>query len=418
MMLSHLRDQLITVISKLLSLLFPTVHLREGRNFHAILILKPCCLGDVLLATPVIAAMKRAFPQAQIDFAVGSWARPVVANNPHLRRVIDTDKVGQGPFGWREVWSLAKQLRANRYDLCLTLDRSPRVGLVAWLAAIPLRAGLDSRARGFAHNIRIPVPPIRYEPELYLDVPRALIPQTARSKFEFEPSQFFPIDEDKAAVEKFLNEWRLAIGDWREAEIANRQSPIAIRVAIHPGGGNNPGTYLPSKRWPADRFAAIADRLIDEYDAQVILVGGQSDSELTRAVRAAMRHPVADLTGLEDLSGLKPQAIDLTGQLNFGQLGALYQKCALMIGNDSGVLHLANAVGTPVVGLYGPSDPRVYGPYDAKSLALWHEVGCNPCFKEGRARADCCPNHSIEAISVEECWEAVMVVLRRQKARG
>jgi ADP-heptose:LPS heptosyltransferase len=106
--------------------------------------------------------------------------------------------------------------------------------------------------------------------------------------------------------------------------------------------------------------------------------------------------------------------IDLTGQLSFGQLGALYQRCVLMIGNDSGVMHLANACGTPVVALYGPSDPRVYGPYDSRSLALWHQVGCNPCFQNGRARRDCCPNHSIEAISTDECWDAVEIVLRRQ----
>jgi ADP-heptose:LPS heptosyltransferase len=106
--------------------------------------------------------------------------------------------------------------------------------------------------------------------------------------------------------------------------------------------------------------------------------------------------------------------IDLTGRLSLSQLGALYQRCALMIGNDSGVMHLANAVGIPVVALFGPSDPRVYGPYDQKSLALWHEVGCNPCFQNGRARPDCCPNHSIDAIGIDECWQAVEIVLRRQ----
>ncbi|MEP7199945.1 MAG: glycosyltransferase family 9 protein [Chloroflexota bacterium] len=411
------RNTLITFIARLLSFVFPTTRPPERVSFDAILILKPCCLGDVLLATPVIAAVRRAYPNAQIDFAVGSWSHAAVANHPQLRRIVDTGQVGQGRYSWRDVWTLARRLRANRYDLCLTLDRSPRVGLVAWLARIPMRAGLDSGGRGFAHNVRVPVPPIRYEPELYLDVPRAVIPQTAKSKFEFTPSQFFPTDGDQSVVSKILSEWQVTGDKWHDSSLVTRHSSLVTFVAIHPGGGNNPGTLLPSKRWPAERFAQIADRLIDEYHATVILVGGESDAEITQAVRGAMESSTSPPAPLLQGEG-SARLIDLSGQLTIGQLGALYRRCTLMIGNDSGVMHLANAVGTPTVALYGPSDPRVYGPYNAKSLALWHEVGCNPCFVNGRARADCCPHHAIEAIAVEECWEAVQVVLRRQGIRG
>jgi lipopolysaccharide heptosyltransferase II len=385
-----LRLSFISFITTTLSHLFPTTQLPRLFTPKHILILKPCCLGDVIMATPVITVLRRAFPEAAIDFAVGSWSRVVVANHPHVQRIVDTGRVGQGVYGWREVWQLAQRLRAHRYDVCLTLDRSPRVGMVAWLAGIPYRAGLDSRGRGFAHNVRVPVPPLRYEPELYLDVPRALTrsAQTPRAKFEFAPTQFFPTDEDREQVARLL------------ATITNNQ----LLIAIHPGGGNNPGMILTAKRWPVERFAAIAARLIETYGATVVLIGARDDTPITQAVRAAMKHQTQDLSGL----------IDLTGQLTIGQLGALYERCVLMIGNDSGVLHLANAVGTPVVALYGPSDPRVYGPYNAKSLALWHEVGCNPCFVQGRARPDCCPHHAMEAISIEECWEAAQIVLRRQ----
>jgi lipopolysaccharide heptosyltransferase II len=395
---STLRYRLVSLLARTLARLFPTVRPPQRVAYKSILILKPCCLGDVLMATPVIAAMRRAHPQAQIDFATGSWSRPVVASHPELRRVVDTGRVGQGAYGWRDIWKLARQLRKDDYDLCLTLDRSPRVGLVAWLARIPLRAGLDSGGRGFAHNIRVPVPPIRYEPELYLDVPRAVIPQTARSKFEFVPEQFFPTEEDKARAADLLDKGQ---GASHKVDSSLPLAPCPL-IAIHPGGGANPGTILSSKRWPPERFAAIADRLVEQYGAQIVLVGGPGDTAVTGAVRAAMRQ-----TGAQGL-------LDLTGQLSIGQLGALYQQCVLMVGNDSGVMHLANACGTPVVALYGPSDPRVYGPYDARSLALWHQVGCNPCFQNGRARPDCCPNHAIEAIDVDECWDAVEIVLRRQ----
>ena len=373
-----LRDRLVTLVARLLSVLFPQ-H-APPRTAARILILKPCCLGDVILATPVIGAMRMAYPHAQIDFAVGAWSRSVVAHHPHVHAILDTGAVGQGRYGWSDLRQLAERVRAGRYDLCLTLDRSPRVSVVPWLAGVPLRAGLDSRGRGFAHNIRVPVPAVRYEPELYLDVARAVTGQSPHRRPDVERPLFVPTAEERAKAAQVLAQ------------------AGALVVAVHPGGGSNPGTVLTAKRWAPERFAQVANRIAGRYGATVALVGTRSDAPLTAAVRGAMRAP----------------SLDLTGQLDLGELGALYERCALMLGNDTGAMHLANAVGTPVVALYGPSDPRVYGPYDQKSLALWHDVGCNPCFRDGRARPDCCPNRSMEAIGVDEVWEAVQIVLRRQ----
>src|SRR5437588_10197497 len=148
------RDRLVSLLGRFLSLFFHTRRLPEHVAFERIVILKPCCLGDVLLATPVVAAVQRAFSAAQIDFATGTWSRPVILSNPRVRQVLDTGRVGQGSYGWRDVWRLAQLLRANRYELCLTLDRSPPVGLAAWLARIPYRARLDRGRRGFAHYMR------------------------------------------------------------------------------------------------------------------------------------------------------------------------------------------------------------------------------------------------------------------------
>ena len=403
----------------LLAHIVPVTRPPENFNPESVLILKPCGLGDVLLATPVITAVRRAWPQARIDFATGSSAQPALAGHPELRRIVATGRVGQGAYGWSDVRRLANELRAQQYDLCLTLDRSPRVGMVPLLAGIPLRAGLDSAGCGFAHNVRVPVPPIRYEPELYLDVPRAVIPQTPRAKFDFTPSQFYPSEADQAHVTGLLagesaTHTVLAQGAELQAAQALPADPLyegaapergaaappgtAPLIAIHAGDGASPYMILPAQRWPPERFAAIADRLVEQYGAQVILIGSGSGAGSARTVCATMRQLVRDWTG----------------SLTIGQLGALCQRCVLVLGNDSDVTRLANAVGTPVVALYGPSDPRIYGPYDARSLALWHEVGCNPCAHDGRSRPDCCSNGAIEAISVAECWQAVKIVLRRQ----
>ena len=102
---------------------------------------------------------------------------------------------------------------------------------------------------------------------------------------------------------------------------------------------------------------------------------------------------------------------DLTGQLTFGQFGALLERCDLFIGHDTGAMHLAVAVGAPVVAIFGPSDPRMYGPYGENSVALWHDVGCNPCLLRGRWDTTCRRFRCIEAVTVEEVWQAAAALL-------
>jgi len=179
-----------------------------------------------------------------------------------------------------------------------------------------------------------------------------------------------------------------------------RAAPQVPLVIFHPAGGSNPGMILSAKRWPPQRFAALADRLIEEGVAQVCLVGGPDDGAIAAAIKDGMR--------------AEPRAYepcDLTGRLTFGQLGALLERCDLFIGHDTGAMHLAVAVGAPVVAIFGPSDPRMYGPYGKNSVTLWHDVGCNPCLLRGRWDAACRRFRCIEAVTVEEVWQAAITLL-------
>jgi ADP-heptose:LPS heptosyltransferase len=309
---------------------------------EAVLILKPCCLGDVLFATPTVAALRRAAPSARLDFAVGPWSRPMVEGNPHLDRVVDCGPVGSGSYGLGDYLALARRIRAGKYRLCFVLDRSPLLSLLPWLAGIPHRVGLDSDGRGFSLTVPVALSPsdIRHEAEIYLDTLRALGVEVNSPRLEF-----WPTEEDRAAVEGL---------------IAGGEGGL---VAIHPGGGDNPGMSMAGKRWPAGRFAALADRLL-AAGARVILVGGPGDGPVSGAVRSAM-------------SG---EPLDLTGRLSWGQLGALQERLALYIGNDTGATHLAVAVGCKAIAIFGPSDPRRYGPYapPEQAVALWHDPGVPP----------------------------------------
>ncbi len=375
--MNRLRESLVTVVCCLLRFLFRSRSLRLAPR--SLLILKPCCLGDVLMSTPTIVALRRAFPQARIDFAVGGWSRPVVEHNPRLDGLVDCGPVGSGPYSWADYRALVRRLRAGGYDACFVLDRSPLMALLPWLAGIPHRIGLDSGGRGFAHTVRVPVEGVKHEAELYLDTVRAAGIEVVAPRLEF-----FPTETDRVEMERILS-----------AALSSFPSPPSPLALIHPGGGANPGMTLSAKRWPPPRFAALADRLMAEAGATVLLVGGPGDEPLAEAVKGAMQH----------------QPVDLTGRLSLGQLGALCQRSRLFVGNDTGAMHLAVAVGTPTVALFGPSDPRMYGPFGAGHVALWHDMGCNPCFVAGRFRADCARFRCIEAVTVDEVWAAACGLL-------
>lgn len=316
-----------------------------------ILIVKPCCLGDVLLTTPVLAALRVRFPQATIDYAVGRHAAPAIAGHPEVRRLLDAGP-GAGRGG-PALLALARRLRAGRYDLCLVLDRSPLLTILPWLAGIPIRAGIDSSGRGFALNIRVPWDESLHEADVYLSVAGALGCPIAGHQLHFEPGP-----EPTARVDRLWEEWK----------------PAAPVIAIAPGGGTNPGMDLPEKRWPAERFAALADCLHEVYGASIVVLGGPADRAFCTAMREAMHAP----------------SLDLCGSAPFTERGALLRRCDLYVGNDSGPTHLAVAVGCPTVAIFGPTDVGLYGPYHARARAVHRDLACSPCFVHGRFPP--CPN--------------------------
>lgn len=380
-----LKDTLVSAICYLLRIPFRLATRSASFNTpSSILIIKPCCLGDVLMATPVIAALRRAFPGARIDFAVGDWSRAVVENNPHLDGLVNCGPVGSGGrYSWREYLDLVRRIRAGKYEACFVLDRSPLISLLPYLGGVPQRVGLDSRGRGFSLTVGLPVVSPKHEAELYLDTVRAVGIEVNEPRAETLALEFYPAEEDRRHVAQMLNKC---------PGVLSSKDPL---IVIHPAGGSNPGMSLSAKRWPPQRFAALADRLIEERGARVFLVGGPNDSPIAAVIKEAMRQ--------------KPR--DLTGQLTLGQLGALLERCDLFVGHDTGAMHLAVAVGTPVVAIFGPSDSRMYGPYSENSVTLWHDVGCNPCLLHGRWNAACRRFRCIEAVAVEEVWQAAATFL-------
>lgn len=300
-----------------------------------IVLILPCCIGDVVLATATLQALRRAYPAAHITWAVGSWSKAVLEHHNLLDAVLDTGSAALPVKSWSGFWRFVSQLRAGHFDLAVSLSRSPLMSLAVMLSGIPVRAGLDSAGRGFGYSIRAPIDPQqpRHEADIYLDVSRALGLDVSNcwANVPVRP-------EDVASIVERISAQRF--------------------IVVHPGGGQNPGMTLDAKRWPPEHFAALAKRLTQELNAHLVLVGGPGDKVLVERV--------GQLFG--------QSYTNLAGQLSFGEMGALAKQAVVYIGNDTGMTHLAAASGGRTVMILGPSDPVRYAPFVPDALALWKPV--------------------------------------------
>ncbi len=370
--------------------------LRPGRGkllspsdprLQRVVLVKPCCMGDVLMSTPAIAALRKALPNSQIALAVGEWSRPAVANNPRLDGLIDTS-VGGDDAILAQYMRLARYIRRGRFGTALVLDRSPLLNMVPYLAGVPVRAGLDSDNRGLAltHPVPCPSNKARHEVEWYLDVVRTLgLPAPSDQAY----LEFYPTAEERAEAGRLLS----------KTEDAGEGG----YVALHLGGGANPGMRLLSKRWQPERWARIADWLAETYGATILLLGGPSKEDLM----------AADAFQAALFPATKPYVVNLVSKLDWGTMGTVIERCNLFLGHDTGAMHLATAVRIPVVAVFGPSDPVRFGPWDpsGRSAVVAPTQVASDAGALRRAAQVEATYH--QAVSVEEVWAAVERVYAR-----
>jgi lipopolysaccharide heptosyltransferase II len=292
--------------------------------------------------------------------------------------VIDCGTIGiLGRYSLQQYLTLARQLRREHFELAFVLDRSPLLTLLPWLAGIPRRVGPDSQGRGFSLTDRVPISAspqhLQHQAEIYLDLARSINLHIDHPRMHFTPD---PQDTQ---------------------HVITSTQPL---IAIFPGGGSNPGMQLTSKRWLLSRYRELTRQFVQELHAQVLLLGGPDDTILTHKL-------------LDGLDLPADAVIDLAGKTNFNQLATLLQTCSLFIGNDSSPMHLAAAVNTPVIGIFGPTSPQEYGPYpptDPHHIAIWHHPTGQPCFYLGQVRA-CEQCTCMQAVSVAEVFQAAKHLL-------
>ncbi len=309
------------------------------------LILKPCCLSQVMLTTPLLAALHKAYPQARFDWAVSDWARPAIAGNPRLTELISTGTGGLDDVRWSAIRELIQRLRQEAYDTCFIPSRSSLLALIAWRAGIPQRIGLDVNGRGFSHTLAVkPLQDEQHEAVIYLSLARAAGIDDAI--VDSVGMEYHAPDLERTAVTRRL------------IDELNWMGNIPL-VVIHPGGGVNPVRTNKDKQWPVERFVRLGNHLATKYKAQILLVGGKGERELAQKICGLMHAPAANWADV----------------ITLGELGALGEIASLYIGNDAGPTHIAAAVGCPTLAIFGPSNTAVSGPYalvNGRTIALGH----------------------------------------------
>lgn len=327
-----------------------------------ILIIKPGAMGDLLHLTPTIRGLRNRFPHARIDIMVGNTASTdLFRHHPDIAEILVYDRFGEHR-SFKALLPLWQRIRNRSYDLVINFQRS---NLKTWFltsAALPCRVLVYHKTRAkVIHAVldhlktveRLGISPDGEELDLYLGD-----------------------DHRKYAADLF------------ETNDLDKRPVIAF----------NPGASNLIKCWSTGQFAALGDRLMSELGAEVIIIGGR------------IERPLAE----EISSGMKTKPLNLVEKTSMLQLGAILSNCAVLVSGDTGPMHMATAVGTRVVALFGAIDPNRTGPVGKGHHVIQHtEISCVPCNAK-----KCHNNHYLECmdqISVDEVFETVKAILQQGK---
>ncbi|SDF72570.1 glycosyltransferase family 9 protein [Sporolituus thermophilus] len=293
-----------------------------------ILIYRLNYLGDVIMATPIVRAVRQRYPNAKVTFATAAHLEPLLKFNPHLNDIVTTDVRGLKTLKGRLAW--AAVLKRGGYDCCINLTRSFSSAFYAWLADIPVRVGFNTEGRSFLLTKSISYNKHDFEIDCFADV-AALVDVPVSDK---TPEVLF----DSQAQEK-----------------AAALLPYGKICAVHAGYTH------PAKTWPARNVAAVIDA-IWALDHIPVLIGGKNELAFANEIITHCRRP----------------PVNIVGQTSLLELAAVLQQSKLYIGVDSGPAHLAKAVGTKGIVLFGPTSPVKWGYRD--NINLTGGADCSPCY--------------------------------------
>lgn len=305
-----------------------------------ILVVGPAWVGDMVVAQSLFLSLRQRDPSCLIDVLAPGWSLPLIARMPEVRRGMEMP-VGHGEFGFWKLRRLGLQLRAEHYDQAIVLPRKLKAALPPWFARIPQRTGYRGESRyGLINDMR----------KLDETVLTQTVQRFVALGQEHSPAQTPPIPQPRLRVDE-ANRKRIAGGLGLRADLPT--------IAFMPGA-----EYGPAKQWPAEYYAQLAAQLT-RGGYQVWVMGSSKESALGESIRTASGHTAINLCG-------RTQLVDTVDLLSL---------CSQAVSNDSGLMHVAAAVGIPLVAIYGSSTPDYTPPLTTAADVLYLRLECSPCFE-------------------------------------
>jgi heptosyltransferase II len=330
---------------------------RDPEVVRRVLVRVPNWVGDAVMGLPVLAGLRRLFPLAELTVLAAPRVAPLFAGQPGVTEII---RYPSGRGKWQVLWELR-----GRFDVALTMPNSMESALGLWLVGVPSRVGYNTDARGLF--LKEAISGRRQLAGLHTVFYLLGLLKALGGVATFSPPTLYLEPEEEAMGAQILSEADLpGRGPW---------------VGLSPGAA-----YGPAKRWPAARFAALGRELQREFEARLVLLGGNDERPVADEVREHLQGPVADLVGRTSLR----QALGVLSNLN------------LLVTNDSGLMHAAAALSVPLVALFGSTDPGATGPFTSQATVIRHPWPCSPCFKRTCDVGYPC----LDAISVNEVMAA------------
>ncbi|HPN88250.1 MAG TPA: lipopolysaccharide heptosyltransferase II [Candidatus Omnitrophota bacterium] len=349
--------------------------------FKKVLIINIFGIGDVLFTTPLISNIKEYYKDSSIGYLCSCRAKEVVESNPKIDKIFIYDRDDFYQIAKKSKIVFLKRLfhffyeiKKEHYDMVIDLSLNTSMSFLTWIAGIRERIGFNYKNRSIFLNKKIKL--LGYDNkhvvEYYLNLLKKInIP------IKYKELELYLKPDDFVWADNFFKQ--------------NHLEDKKIVIGMCPGGGASWGKDANFKRLPAEKWAKIADKLIEKYSSAIILMGDVLERDLCQRIANLMRH--------------RPQIV--CGKTTVTQFGALVKKCSLIILNDGGPLHIAVASKARTISVFGPVNENVYGPYTKeKSGIVISDVLCRPCYRRFR-KASCNHMSCLNNITIEEVLRKV-----------
>jgi lipopolysaccharide heptosyltransferase II len=342
-------------------------------NNPRILIIKFGAIGDVVLTTPAIRAIRNAFPLSFIAFLVRKESLEIIKNNPNINKVIIFEEKHYFPKITNLVRyilnrKLLQELKSYKFDLSIDFESSYKSYYITALARIKNRIGFKLKGKRKYLNFLYPTS---------IDEPKETMYQA--KKYLYLLKNTMNINSENVTTEVSVSP-SIKIDEFlRKNKIEDNDITIGI----------NPATRAITKRWPKEYYLSLSNLLVSQLNAKIIITYGPNEFDYVK--------------------DMKMDNVYIAPSTNLSELAYLIKKCKLFISNDTAPLHIARAVGTPTIGLYGPTDHRVWGLQSKKDISLFANIKCSPCnkfFSCKKKKIEC-----MYAISIDEVFLSILKLL-------